>query len=236
MLHFECLYIFIYITLSKMAATLDQQNNSSCHKGWKRLRGGWIAELDITGKTTEGRSNIKNPRFAKYRCSEAIVRRIWDVNEEWIEARKGYSIHDGTKYEVGQIIKPDSYDPNLNNVCSHGIHYFLSVHAAMCYSSRSKVGTHEKFHDNGQPRVKSKFVKKKLHGKYEEWYLNSTLKVKCTLRKGRYHGCYESFHSNGNRKTWCTYIKGKLHGVHAKWDKNGNLISSAVYLKGKEIG
>jgi hypothetical protein len=29
-------------------------------------------------------------------------------------------------YKVGEIVRPDSYDPDILTECSHGIHFFIS--------------------------------------------------------------------------------------------------------------
>jgi hypothetical protein len=56
-----------------------------------------------------------------------------------------------TRYEVGSYVKPDWFDNNLNSICSHGIHYFLTLEAALSY--RPDIGCcwidGKEFDDNG---------------------------------------------------------------------------------------
>lgn len=33
-------------------------------------------------------------------------------------------------YRIGEIVKPDSYDPNPLEECSHGIHFFITKQEA----------------------------------------------------------------------------------------------------------
>jgi hypothetical protein len=44
--------------------------------------------------------------------------------------------HCGIKYvcyEVGKLAKPDSYEEHISLICASGIHYFLSLEAALGY-------------------------------------------------------------------------------------------------------
>jgi FtsZ-interacting cell division protein ZipA len=40
-----------------------------------------------------------------------------------------------TIYKVGDFVKPDSFDPDLDEVCTNGIHYFLTLKAAIGYKN-----------------------------------------------------------------------------------------------------
>ncbi len=37
-------------------------------------------------------------------------------------------------YEVGEITRPHDYNPDVDIICASGIHYFLSLEAALNYS------------------------------------------------------------------------------------------------------
>ena len=70
----------------------------------------------------------------KCRCSKAKVLDI--VNIETRHHVKSVVNHTRgvlCKYEVGKIVKPDSFDPRWWNECSHGIHFFLRKEQALNY-------------------------------------------------------------------------------------------------------
>ena len=39
-----------------------------------------------------------------------------------------------TIYRVGEIVRPDSYDPDIRVECSHGIHFFITRKEAEDYA------------------------------------------------------------------------------------------------------
>lgn len=49
--------------------------------------------------------------------------------------RSGYPFNLGDKlvYRLGETVKPDSFDPNRFNECSHGIHFFMTEQEALDY-------------------------------------------------------------------------------------------------------
>ena len=82
--------------------------------GWKKLRGGVIAELLIPARA--GRINSTG---RKCRAEYVKVLKLYG-------GKVGVSSHDGkTKYVVGKIVRPDSWDPDFTKECTHGIHFFL---------------------------------------------------------------------------------------------------------------
>ena len=63
----------------------------------------------------------------KVRCEWALVTDILgdDKSPAFVTNRWG-----STTYVIGEIVRPDSWDDNRWNECSHGIHCFLSRHEA----------------------------------------------------------------------------------------------------------
>ncbi len=56
---------------------------------------------------------------------------------EFVEVLEGEGVsqHDGkTAYRVGEMVRPDKWDPNPVIECSHGIHFFLTEVEAREYS------------------------------------------------------------------------------------------------------
>ena len=69
----------------------------------------------------------------KCRCDKAKVLEITDISNG---EQKEFIINTNyvvTKYEVGKIVKPDSFDVNRWNECSNGIHFFINKEDAIRY-------------------------------------------------------------------------------------------------------
>lgn len=101
----------------------------------------------------ESRKSVINAKIAKFRCNGLKVLKILDL--EWnIELASIYhethlDVVKTTLYKVGEIVKPDLYTFDPNDVCSHGIHYFLTFEAAMSYRSGLCVINGESYDENG---------------------------------------------------------------------------------------
>ena len=80
--------------------------------GWKMLENGTIAKLLIPAGARRSCATTR-----KHRAELVVV----------IEGN-GETDYKGlvTQYAPGQTVKPDSWDENRWNECSHGIHFFLS--------------------------------------------------------------------------------------------------------------
>jgi hypothetical protein len=83
---------------------------------------------------------VFNKNRAKFRCNGLLVKIIFDLmlNIELScivhETIVCYTTH-RTHYEVGCIVKPNYFDTNLDKICTFGIHYFLTLKAAIGYDS-----------------------------------------------------------------------------------------------------
>jgi hypothetical protein len=97
------------------------------------------SEDELRFVCNESRHSVVNKNFAKFRCNGLLVVSIFDL----VSNMKLYSIIHKTKvrstrilteYKVGSIVKPHHFDHDLEKVCTHGIHYFLSYQAAKAYN------------------------------------------------------------------------------------------------------
>ncbi len=112
-------------------------------------------------KCNESRKDVVDKNFAKFRCNGLITVAIYDlINEEFIDLLE----HDlmtcfGYKkifYQVNKLSIPDLYDENLDIVCTSGIHYFLTLEAALNYGDQYfKNENFIAYQDNGQ-KIKCK--------------------------------------------------------------------------------
>jgi hypothetical protein len=85
----------------------------------------------------ESRKSVINKNTAKFRCNGLIVVTIFDlvsqVTVNSITHKTDLIFQRVTHYEVGKVVKPDWFDFELDQICTHGIHYFLTLKAAFGY-------------------------------------------------------------------------------------------------------
>jgi hypothetical protein len=87
--------------------------------GWKQLSGGTISKLQIPAAAKRVGGLIGRKCRAEY----AVV----------LEG-EGHSQHDYSfMYAVGQIVRPDTFDPDPMIECSSGIHFFITREEAEAY-------------------------------------------------------------------------------------------------------
>jgi hypothetical protein len=92
--------------------------------GWKKCRNNVIVKLQITETAKRSHGGER-----KARCSEALVLEIFGA--ETATSGGGYAI---VEYRKGETVRPDRWDNNRWNVCSHGIHFFLTRAEAEAYN------------------------------------------------------------------------------------------------------
>ena len=96
--------------------------------GWKKLRDGAIAKLEIPAEAKRVCSLVGRKMRAEYVKTLAI----FDRDGEPLQS--GVGSHDGTtKYIVGEITRPDKFDDDIRVECTHGIHFFITRAEAEAY-------------------------------------------------------------------------------------------------------
>lgn len=86
-------------------------------------------------------------RFAKHRCSEALVVGIEPPGPAVSEYDRK------TEYEVGKVTEADVFEPDLKKVCGGGINFFLDRGRALSYDlmvGDTYSGFDKQWYDNGQ--------------------------------------------------------------------------------------
>lgn len=135
--------------------------------------------------TNEARDSVVDKNMAKFRAdilhvlliidledgstdTTEIINTYWD--DKWIQRR--------TVYTVGLDVEPDSFDQNINRICSNGIHYFNSLERAYYYDRYwvNYTGPHKRWHENGAIHYRGSLIDGKRSGLYEEWQEDGTLK------------------------------------------------------------
>jgi len=98
--------------------------------------GNWLIVLkkSTRTKTNEKRNGIVNAKNAKYRANRLRVLKIINKCDPKITTTNIHSSWDlKTLYQINRITYPDSFDTNLDNVCSSGIHYYKNFMNAYFY-------------------------------------------------------------------------------------------------------
>ncbi|VBB18994.1 hypothetical protein YASMINEVIRUS_1526, partial [Yasminevirus sp. GU-2018] len=97
----------------------------------------WIVILEKLPDTlcNEGRSNVIDMKYAKFRADKLLVVMIFEADKPTTKTQTITTQHKNIKttYTVGKSVVPDFYDPRPNEVCSGGIHYFTTVDGAYYY-------------------------------------------------------------------------------------------------------
>jgi antitoxin component YwqK of YwqJK toxin-antitoxin module len=189
-----------------------EQNATKCYKAGMNS----IITLTITGKTNEKRDGVVDAKYAKFRTSSARVDDIEDykTKEKMVS---DMSIHDiSFIYTLGEEVKVENYDEDINGICAPGIHYFKTREAA------------ESWYIPNDYLVD-------LEGLYREWHENGELQKECTYRAGKLEGVYRELHDNGIVSLECTYKNGRLDGSYIEFYRNGRPELKRTYKNGLRI-
>ncbi len=96
--------------------------------GWKKIEN-YLIKLLIPADAERCSSTGR-----KCRCSYAQVLDITTLDgKEHIDHVVNLFYQPAIIYKVGEVVKPDSYDPDRWHTCSHGIHFFINKQEAIDY-------------------------------------------------------------------------------------------------------
>ena len=87
------------------------------------MLGGIIATVEVPAEARRTSSLVGR------KCRAEFVRVI--ALSEGTEARSRHDFE--TIYRVGEVVRPDSYDPDIRVECTHGIHFFITRREAVEY-------------------------------------------------------------------------------------------------------
>ena len=95
-------------------------------EAWKKGENGHLIKLEIPSKAK--RHNYIGGR----KCRAEFVKVLDIRNSKGHKVKECYNGPHGIKttYHVGDIVTPDSYDPDPFAECSHGIHFFVTKQEA----------------------------------------------------------------------------------------------------------
>ncbi len=95
---------------------------------WKKCQDNIIAKLQIPSKA----KRTCNFRNRKCRAEYIKTLGLYDVDGNKLKGKTAIGKHDNkTIYEVGKITKADSFDDDLTNDCTNGIHFFVTKQEAI---------------------------------------------------------------------------------------------------------
>lgn len=201
-----------------------------------------ILQLNDDIKTNEKRSNVVNTLYAKHRAEKANVKLIFNKFNPLITIQFiKNSIYENKKilYETNKEIIADSFDDNLNNVCSNGIHYYKSIECAFfCELSYSDLmlnkfnGVFLNYYDDGRLHISKNYLHGKLNGKFLEYFDNGILHIESCYSVGKLSGNFLKFYKNGIRWIECNYENNYIVGNHYMWYENNQLASVCTYKNG----
>src|SRR5947208_16609894 len=84
--------------------------------------------------TNEGRKNIVDSRYAKFRGNNLRVVNIFDMKNPKVHLLQAHSVYDSHfVYTIGEIVYCTNYNYNTDEICESGIHYFKDIRGAYYY-------------------------------------------------------------------------------------------------------
>ncbi len=151
---------------------------------------------------------------AKHRTNKAKVLKIeGEDGTPYTTAKTAFFAGKALTYKVGEIIQEPWYDPDPEQVCSRGIHFFLSKRAAELYG-----------------------LEKIENGLYQQWHENGVLSSEGMYTNGLREGIWRDWHPSGTKEYEGMFTNGKAEGVHTAWYENGKISEHRFYCNGKREG
>lgn len=196
----------------------------------------WFVILEKTKdtKTNEDRAHVFNKACAKFRASELKVIDIFKVNDPNITKAFIISSYKGkcTMYQVGKITKPDSYDTDIDEICTNGLHYFKTPGAAFHYSCKldeSYTGVWINYYDDGGKSNEGYLVNGYRHGEWTTYYINEIKHVITNYINGSKSGNYVKHYQNGKIEEKGQYEYERKIGVWSEYNNDGKLKCTSSY-------
>lgn len=203
--------------------------------------------------TNEDRSSVVDKNTAKHRADKLKVHLIINLHdgststERLVNCTKDHE----TVYAIGSIVEPDSFDPDLESVCSNGIHYFRSIECAYFYDFdpiyNKYTGIFKAWYDNGMLMIKCTILDGKFNGLYEYWMASilghekyiahrTHTHTRCHFLNDKRNGLCENWYDNGTLSQKCNYVDDRYDGLYESWYCDGSLEMRGNYVDEKLDG
>lgn len=172
---------------------------------YKSCQKNWIVIMKILddSKTNMNRTKIINPKTAKYRADKLEVVLIFnkfDIDKTCNEIINSYCILSKLKYKVGEIVKVDNYNENIEIISSYGVHFFKCIMRAYMFELELSIieGEITEYHDDGQINIICNYHDGKLNGEYIKYNFHTNfISIKCNYCNDKLKGEYLEYYYNG---------------------------------------
>jgi hypothetical protein len=94
---------------------------------WKKLQDGIVAEIIVPAEAKRVSSVVGRKCRAEYVTVVALTAK------DGSHPTEGKGLHNGTKYVVGETVRPDSFNDDSKLECTNGIHFFITKAEAVEY-------------------------------------------------------------------------------------------------------
>jgi antitoxin component YwqK of YwqJK toxin-antitoxin module len=195
-------------------------------------------EIPEDAITNMKRSNIVKAETAKYRTMKAKVIKIEDSDGKTYNEAVSFNYSKNTlTYKLDEELVCHDFDMNLEDVCSKGIHFFLSKSLAETYGLDSiENGVLISYWQNGVKTNEENFVNGVKHGMILSWYHNEVKKSEAFYVNGIIEGTYTLWYENGFKQKELTQTNGKRQGLYTYWYDNGNKLEELTFVNDKQQG
>jgi hypothetical protein len=176
--------------------------------------------------TNEERENVFDASHAKFRADQLHVLVI--VNIHTGDTKRSITnvyidqndIEHVTIYSVEHFVAPDVFNPNLNIVCSGGIHYHLTFEHIFNLGENLPIdqsGIVYTFHDNGQILSKGNYMNGKKNGYWINLYDDGKKQSEGNYMNDEKDGEWNYWYQNGKKCIQCSYSKGIQECSFTEW-------------------
>lgn len=142
----------------------------------------WIVVLEKLPDTltNEKRTRVYDHNHSTFRGNKfKVVNIINKFNFQQIKTiQNTYFTANTSTYKIGEITFADMYDPNIENISSNGIHYFLTIDTAYYFELDEHLtytGEYMNWYPDGHLRCARRYLNGKKQGngiELNEWYNN----------------------------------------------------------------
>jgi len=209
----------------------------SCGKKWIVI----LEKLDDT-ITNQHRLPLDDPnrQFAKYRADKLMVVNIihkFNPNKTINKISNSYHKNHTVEYIKGNTVIPNSFDQDMDKVCSSGIHFYGRIEPAF-YLELKKVenGKWTQWYDNGQKSLEGEYLNGENNGKWTKWYENGQIESEGEYLNGEINGKYTFWYGNGQKSSEAEYLNGKQNSKWTFWYYNGQKSAEGEYVNGEKNG
>lgn len=201
--------------------------------------GDFIIELIINKADRNNLNrNVHDKNYAKYRIERAFVDKIYHKFNNKKELTEIISDWDANfKYRKGEYVTEITYDPDIDNVCTTGIHFYLTFEAAYYHNfgyPNNYTGEYKSWYSNGRLEVICQYNRGRKNGLYIAYNIDGVMILKSNLKNDLRDGLVEYWYDNGNNKERYSIVDGNREGLYEEWNENGQ-IKERVFYKNGEI-